>query len=124
MIPPHRRLTAVEQTLADLGIQLKSQSSGTLDLDERPNKSPRAFCAPIEVPDRVILVIQPIGGPEDWRALFHEGGHTEPFAQTSRTLSMEEKRLGDTAVTEGGAICVQHLTDEPAWLTGMLDFAR
>ena len=96
----------------------------TLDLDERPNKSPRAFCAPIEVPDRVVLVIQPIGGPDDWRALFHEAGHTEHFAHTSRDLSMEEKRLGDNAVTEGWAMLLQHLTDEPAWLTGMLDFAR
>ena len=112
------------RTLADLGIDLKSQENVTLDLDERPNKSPRAFCAPIEVPDRVVLVIQPIGGPDDWRALFHEGGHTEHFAHTSRDLSMEEKRLGDNAVTEGWAMLLQHLTDEPAWLTRRLDFPR
>ena len=71
-----------------------------------------------------MLVIQPIGGPDDWRALFHEGGHTEHFAHTSRDLSMEEKRLGDNAVTEGWAMLLQHLTDEPAWLTRRLDFPR
>jgi hypothetical protein len=37
---------------------------------------------------------------------------------------MEEKRLGDNAVTEGWAMLLQHLTDEPAWLTRMLDFPR
>ena len=105
-------------------IDLSSQENVTLDLEERPNKSPRAFCAPIEVPDRVVLVIQPIGGPDDWRALFHEGGHTEHFAHTSRDLSMEEKRLGDNAVTEGWAMLLQHLTDEPEWLTRRLDFPR
>ena len=47
-------------------------------------RRPRAFCAPIEVPDQVMLVIQPIGGADDWRALFHEAGHTEHFAHTSR----------------------------------------
>jgi len=124
MFPADRMVPALEGTLADLGIDLKSQVNVTLDLDERPNKSPRAFCAPIEVPDRVVLVIQPIGGPDDWRALFHEAGHTEHFAHTSRDLSMEEKRLGDNAVTEGWAMLLQHLTDEPAWLTRRLDFPR
>jgi hypothetical protein len=124
MFPADRMVPALEGTLADLGIDLKSQENVTLDLEERPNKSPRAFCAPIEVPDRVVLVIQPIGGPDDWRALFHEGGHTEHFAHTSRDLSMEEKRLGDNAVTEGWAMLLQHLTDEPAWLTRRLDFPR
>jgi hypothetical protein len=124
MFPADRMVPALERTLADLGIDLQSQENVTLDLDERPNKSPRAFCAPIEVPDRVVLVIQPIGGPDDWRALFHEGGHTEHFAHTSRDLSMEEKRLGDNAVTEGWAMLLQHLTDEPAWLTQMLTFQR
>src|SRR5512133_4034724 len=37
---------------------------------------------------------------------------------------MEEKRLGDNAETGGWAMMLQHVTDEPAWLTGMLDFAR
>src|SRR4026208_1058100 len=35
---------------------------------------------------------------------------------------MEEKRLGDVAVTEGWAMLMQHLTDEPAWLSRKLDF--
>src|SRR5213595_2271318 len=124
MFPADRMVAALEGTLEDLGIDLSAQENVTLDLEERPNKSPRAFCAPIEVPDRVVLVIQPIGGPDDWRALFHEGGHTEHFAHTARELSMEEKRLGDTAVTEGWAMLLQHLTDEPAWLTRRLDVGR
>ena len=37
---------------------------------------------------------------------------------------MEEKRLGDNAVTEGWAMLLQHLTDEPEWLTRLLDFPR
>ena len=124
MFPADRMLPALEQTLHGLGIDLGSQTNVTLDLEERPKKTPRAFCAPIEVPDRVVLVIQPIGGCDDWRALFHEAGHMEHFANTSRDLPMEEKRLGDNAVTEGWAMLLQHLTDEPEWLTRQLDFAR
>ena len=51
-----------------------------------------------------MLVIQPIGGRDDWEALFHEAGHTEHYAHTSPDLPMEAKRLGDMAVTEGWAM--------------------
>jgi hypothetical protein len=122
--PKERMLPALEKTLADLGIDLHAQENVQIDIEERPNKTPRAFCAPIEVPQRVVLVIQPIGGPDDWRALFHEAGHTEHFAHTSADLAVEDRRLGDNAVTEGWAMLLQDLVDEPAWLTRRLDFPR
>ena len=72
----------------------------------------------------MILVIKPQGGPDDWRSLFHEAGHTEHFAHTSASLSPEEKRLGDNAVTEGWAMLLEHLTFDPVWLERRLDFPR
>jgi hypothetical protein len=122
--PGDRMIPALRKTLADLGVDLDSQENVHLDVENRPKKDPRAFCAPIEVPGKVMLVIKPIGGPDDWRALFHEAGHTEHYAHTSASLSVEEKRLGDNAVTEGWAMLMEHLTDEPGWLTRMLDFPR
>jgi hypothetical protein len=122
--PKDKMIPALEGTLADLGIDLRAQENVHLDVEERKTKTPRAFCAPIEVPGKIMLVIQPMGGPDDWRALFHEAGHTEHFAHTSADLSVEERRLGDNAVTEGWAMLFQHLTDEPAWLTRRLDFPR
>jgi hypothetical protein len=71
-----------------------------------------------------VLVIKPQGGPDDWRALFHEAGHTEHFAHTAPSLTVEEKRLGDNAVTEGWAMLLEHLTIEPAWLERRLDVPR
>jgi len=122
--PKDRMLPALEATLSDLGVDLHAQRNVELDLEDRPNKTPRAFCVPIEVPDRVVLVIKPQGGPDDWRALFHEAGHTEHFAHTSAALTVEEKRLGDNAVTEGWAMLLEHLTIEPAWLERRLDVPR
>jgi hypothetical protein len=122
--PPERMLPALEVTLADLGIDLRGQQNVELDLDERPNKDPRAFCSPIEVPGRIVLVMKPQGGPDDWRTLFHEAGHTEHFAHTDASLSPEERRLGDNAVTEGWAMLLEHLTIDPVWLERRLDFAR
>ena len=115
---------ALRATLLDLGIDLDRQENIHLDVEQRPNKSPRAFCSPIEVPGKVMLVIQPMGGVEDWRALFHEAGHAEHFAHTSADLPLEARRLGDNAVTEGWAMLLQHLTDEPAWLNRRLTFPR
>ena len=117
-------LPALEATLADLGIDLRSQSNVHLDIEQRPGKDPRAFCSPIEVPGKVMLVIQPIGGHDDWRALFHEAGHTEHYANTSADLPMEAKRLGDMAVTEGWAALFERLVDEPAWLNRRLDVPK
>ncbi|HKN64235.1 MAG TPA: hypothetical protein VJV76_07900 [Gaiellaceae bacterium] len=122
--PRDRMLPALEGTLADLGIDLHAQQNVELDLDERPTKDPRAFCAPIEVPGRVVLVMKPQGGPDDWRALFHEAGHTEHFAHTDASLSPEERRLGDNAVTEGWAMLLEYLTTDPVWLERRLDFPR
>jgi len=78
----------------------------------------------VEVPDKIMLVIQPMGGPDDWRALFHEAGHTEHFANTSQDLPVEWRRLGDNAVTEGWAALMEQLTSDPAWTSRRLDFPR
>jgi hypothetical protein len=119
--PADRMLPALEATLADLGIGLYAQENVELDVEKREKKTPRAFCAPIEVPQRVVLVIQPIGGVDDWRALFHEAGHTEHYAHTNADLPVEYRRLGDFAVTEGWAMLMEHLVQDAAWLNRRLD---
>jgi hypothetical protein len=122
--PADRMLPALEATLADLGVDLYAQENVELDVEQREKKTPRAFCSPIEVPQRVVLVIQPIGGVDDWRALFHEAGHTEHFAHTRADLPVEERRLGDFAVTEGWAMLMEHLVQDAAWLNRRLDVPR
>jgi hypothetical protein len=122
--PGDKMLPALEATLADLGVDLYAQENVELDVEQREQKSPRAFCAPIEVPQRVVLVIQPIGGVDDWRALFHEAGHTEHYAHTNADLPVEDRRFGDSAVTEGWAMLMEHLVEDAAWLNRRLDVPR
>jgi oligoendopeptidase F len=122
--PADKMIPALEVSLADLGIDLRSQQNVELDIEQREKKSPRAFCAPIEVPGRVVLVIQPMGGADDWRALFHEAGHTEHYAHVSPDLPVEAKRLGDVSVTEAWATLMEHFLLEPRWLARRLDFPR
>ena len=122
--PASKMVPALESTLDGLGIDLRAQENVHLDLEPRPTKTPRAFCAPIEVPGRVMLVIQPMGGPDDWHALFHEAGHTEHYAHVFEDLPVEAKRLGDVSVTEAWATMMEHLLLEPGWLSRRLDFPK
>lgn len=118
--PARLLVPSLEATLGDLGIALWRQGNVHLDTEPRPTKSPRAFCAPVRVPAEVHLVISPVGGRDDFAALFHEAGHTEHYAHTRPGLPFEFRYLGDNGVTESFAFLLQHLTEDAAWLEAQL----
>ncbi len=111
-----RSLPSLLATLRELGLDPEGQPGVVFDTARRPNKSPRAFCAPVRVPAEVYLVIAPIGGREDYSALFHEGGHTEHYAHVDPALPFEFRHFGDNSVTEAYAFLFMHLIDDPGWL--------
>jgi hypothetical protein len=111
------------ETAGGLGIEVAKQRGVILDIDPRPNKSPRAFCAPVRVPDEVYLVLAPVGGGDDYSVLFHEGGHTEHYAHIAPGLPFEFRHLGDNAITEAYAFLFQHLVEDPEWLARRLGIA-
>ncbi len=107
-------------TLMAMGIDLNRQPNIILDVGERKNKSPRAFCATVRVPDEIYLVVMPKGGQDDYEAMFHEGGHAEHFSCARRDLAFEFKYLGDNAVTEGYAFTLEHIMQNKEWLSYFL----
>jgi hypothetical protein len=111
-----RLVPSFGETMAGLGIDLEGQSNVHLDTESRPTKSPRAFCATPRVPDEVYLVISPVGGRDDYAALYHEGGHVEHYANTDPALAFEYRRLGDNSVTESFAFLCEGMTSNPEWL--------
>lgn len=113
-------LSVLETTLRGLGIELRGQKGATLDVEARPNKSPRAFVAVINAPSDVRLVIQPHGGWQDYSAVLHEAGHLEHFLHVDARLPVSLRELGDAAVTEGYATTLQRLLAEPSWLAERL----
>ena len=131
---PRRLMAAVTETLRGMGIELGEQANVVLDMEHRPNKTPRAVCVPVRVPGDVRLVMQPRGGHEDYAAALHEIGHVEHFALTDASLPAADRHAGDASVTEGYATLLQGLLSEPAWLAehlgmppeeiaGFVDFA-
>ena len=108
------------ETMRGLGFDLTRQDGVTFDIGSRPNKSPRAFCAPVRVPGEVYLVVAPIGGWDDYMTLFHEGGHTAHTAHVDPELPFEFRRLGDNSISETYAFLLQHLVEDPVWLSRRL----
>ncbi|MGH2951785.1 MAG: hypothetical protein ACRDKX_07065, partial [Solirubrobacterales bacterium] len=107
-------------TMAGLGLDFEAQKTIHLDTEPRPTKSPRAFCSTPRVPAEVYLVVSPVGGRDDFAALFHEGGHAEHYANTDPGLPFEFRHLGDNGVTESFAFLFEHLTEDPGWLRARL----
>ncbi len=116
-----RLVPSLAETLAGMGIALDRQPNVHLDTESRATKSPRAFCATPRVPEEIYLVVAPVGGRDDYAALFHEGGHTEHYAHTDPGLPFEFRHLGDNSVTESFAFLLEHLTADPDWLATHLD---
>jgi len=109
-------LSRLRRDLEKMGLPLPRDGVVRLDLDRRPLKQGESFCAPIQVPGDVVLVVSPVGGWADARALLHEIGHTLHFAYTSASLAWEERALGDTAVTESFAVLFESLTLDRGWI--------
>ena len=108
--------TAVYETAQTFGINLQHQDGLELDLMARPNKSPRPFCAFVQVPDQIKLVINPAGGHQDYRNAFHELGHALHGLHISKQESFALRYLGDDSVGEAYAFLFERLPSQPAWL--------
>ena len=106
----------LKRTLLDMGINMDEQPNIILDTEEREKKSPRAFCAPIKIPQKIMLVIMPQGGVQDYEALFHEAGHAEHHGVVDAGLSVEYKWLGDKSVSETYAFLLEYLNHDMNWL--------
>jgi hypothetical protein len=118
--PDDRLIGSLRSTLAGLGLDGGAGDNVIVDAEERPKKSPRAFCAPVVVPSEVYLVIPRVGGRDDYDALMHEAGHAEHYAHVDASLPFEHRYLGDNSVTEGFAFLMEHLAADAAWLEDVL----
>ena len=106
----------VRRQVTEMGTSPDAEGRVRYDTGEREGKRPRAFCAPVSIPDVVHLVLRPHGGQNDWMTLLHELGHALHFANMSRALPFEYRWLGDNSVTEGYAMLFDHRLKDRGWL--------
>jgi hypothetical protein len=122
--PPKSMLFKLYRTLRGVGLDVEQATNIHVDVEARALKSPRAFCARLDIPRDVRLVLQPTGGRLDYGALFHEAGHALHYANVDRTLPFPDRWLGDSSVTEGYAFLFEHLLTDPNWVRPFLDVER
>src|SRR5919107_1153404 len=116
-----RLLEAYQQTLSGLSLDPASQKNIHIDTEERATKNPRARCYAPDPPDEVHLLIKPVGGLEDYMAFFHEAGHAQHFGNEDPTLDYIERAVSTSnALTEVYSFLFEHLTQNRAWLTGVV----
>jgi hypothetical protein len=116
LFPAGDMVGRISGMVSAMGLDLTAGGRIELDLEERPTKSPRAFCSAIRVPEEVKLVLRPYGGYDDYATFLHELGHALHFAHVDPEQPMEFRLLGDNGVTEGYAIGFDHIVQLPAFL--------
>jgi hypothetical protein len=123
-LPPGALREAAEAPLRHMRIDPTAGGRIRVDDEPRPKKTPRAFVATPRIPDEVILVVRPAGGPDDYSAFLHELGHALHYAYTDPRLAVEYRRLGDASVTEAFAFLLDGLLRERGWLQRFVGLAQ
>jgi hypothetical protein len=103
-------------TLGALGLDIERMPGIRLDLDDRPQKSPRACVIASDPPSVVHLITRAQGGLHDYQAFLHEAGHALHYAGCDPGLPYTFRKLSrDHALTEIYSYIIEAITREPGW---------
>jgi hypothetical protein len=111
-----RSVEVCVDTVRALGFELEAIPNIRLDLEDRPQKSPRACVIPADPPALVHLITRAQGGLSDYQAFLHEAGHALHYAGCDPRLPWTFRALSrDHALTEIYSYIVESITREPGW---------
>jgi hypothetical protein len=104
------------ESLGRLGFDLAADDHIKLDLDDRPQKNPRACVIASDPPNVVHLITRAQGGLHDYQGFLHEAGHALHYAGCDPALPYTFRRLSrDHALTEIYSFLLESVTREPGW---------
>jgi hypothetical protein len=114
--PKERSVEVCVETVRALGFDLEAIPNIRLDLEDRPQKSPRACVIAANPPNVVHLITRAQGGLSDYQAFLHEAGHALHYAGCDPRLPWTFRAISrDHALTEIYSYIVEAVTREPAW---------
>ena len=114
--PKDRSAEICVDTVRALGFELQAIPNIRLDLEDRPQKNPRACVIAADPPDVVHLITRAQGGLSDYQAFLHEAGHALHYAGCDPRLPWTFRALSrDHALTEIYSYIVEAVTKEPGW---------
>src|SRR5438445_5584204 len=103
-------------TIQALGFDLNAIPNIRLDLEDRPQKNPRACVIASDPPEVVHLITRAQGGIADYQAFMHEAGHALHYAGVDPRLPYTFRRISrDHALTEIYSYIFEATTREPGW---------
>ena len=113
------------QTLRRLGFDLDQEPNIKLDLDDRPQKSPRACVIAADPPKIVHLITRAQGGLHDYQAFLHEAGHALHYGNVDPDLPYTFRNLSrDHALTEIYSYIFEAISREPGWHAEYFDLSE
>jgi len=102
-------------TLA-LGFDMTAIPNIRLDVEDRPQKNPRACVIASNPPEVVHLITRAQGGLSDYQAFLHEAGHALHYAGCDPRLPFTFRSISrDHALTEIYSYIFEAITREPEW---------
>jgi len=114
--PKERSVEVCVETVRRLGFDLEATPSIRLDLEDRPQKNPRACVIASDAPEIVHLITRAQGGLSDYQAFLHEAGHALHYAGVGPQLSYTFRNISrDHALTEIYSYIFEAVTREPGW---------
>jgi hypothetical protein len=114
--PKDRSVEVCLETVRQLGFDMAAIPSICLDLEDRPQKSPRACVIASDAPEIVHLITRAQGGLSDYQAFLHEAGHALHYACVGPGLSYTFRNISrDHALTEIYSYIVEAVTRQPGW---------
>ncbi|MDX6440531.1 MAG: hypothetical protein QOE43_260 [Gaiellaceae bacterium] len=103
-------------TTLSLGFDMTAIPNIHLDLEDRPQKNPRACVIPSNPPEVVHLITRAQGGLSDYQAFMHEAGHALHYAGVDPRLPFTFRSISrDHALTEIYSYIFEAVTREPGW---------
>ena len=88
-----RSVEVCMDTLKRLGFDLENEPNVRLDLEDRPQKSPRACVIASDPPKVVHLITRAQGGLHDYQAFLHEAGHALHYAGVDPELPYTFRKI-------------------------------
>jgi hypothetical protein len=103
-------------TVRSVGFDMTAIPNIRLDLEDRPQKNPRACVIPSNPPEVVHLITLAQGGLSDYQAFLHEAGHALHYAGVDPGLPYTFRSIArDHALTEIYSYIFEAITREPEW---------
>ncbi len=112
--PASLRPLVAKRLSSDMGIEVSNNPK--IDSEKRVGKISGSFCLPLEVPNKILCSINPIGGVDDYESFFHALGKALCYTHTDSGEPFEFRVLRESTYLEVFSHLFENLIYQPKWI--------